>query len=41
MAVDAEIVQSSRWSPADIVDQAIAADERLWVPMGDGFWVRR
>jgi hypothetical protein len=37
---DAEIAKSSRWAASDIVEEAISGDERLWVPMGAGFWVR-
>jgi 2,4'-dihydroxyacetophenone dioxygenase len=39
-APNPELAKSSPWSPGDIVAQAISDDERLWIPMGDGFWVR-
>ncbi|MCW3027857.1 MAG: cupin 2 protein [Solirubrobacterales bacterium] len=39
-AADTELARSSPWSPPDIVAEAVSGDERLWVPMGEGFWVR-
>jgi 2,4'-dihydroxyacetophenone dioxygenase len=38
--IDTEIAQSSPWAPEDIVEAAVSSDERLWVPMGEGVWVR-
>jgi len=37
---NAELACSSPWSLPDIVAEAVPSDERLWVPMGEGLWVR-
>jgi 2,4'-dihydroxyacetophenone dioxygenase len=38
--VDPELAVSSPWAADDLVETAISGDERLWVPMGPGVWVR-
>jgi len=38
--VDPELAVSSPWAPGDIVETAVSDDERLWIPMGKGVWVR-
>ncbi len=38
--IDPELAVSSRWAAADIVELAVSDDERHWVPMGEGVWVR-
>jgi 2,4'-dihydroxyacetophenone dioxygenase len=30
----------SPWSPKELIEKAVPEDERLWVPMGPGLWVR-
>jgi len=40
VATDAEIARSSRWAADDIVEVAVSDDERFWIPMGEGIWVR-
>jgi 2,4'-dihydroxyacetophenone dioxygenase len=38
--VDPELAVSSPWSADDLVETVLDPDERLWVPMGEGVWVR-
>jgi 2,4'-dihydroxyacetophenone dioxygenase len=35
-----ELARSSPWSLPDLILEAVPEDERLWVPMGEGVWVR-
>lgn len=38
--IDPELANSSPFAAEDLVERAIAGDERLWIPMGEGVWVR-